>query len=43
MSLQDYFENMNQQISKASVCDIGIEVLKNLEATHKAGYIYNNL
>jgi serine/threonine protein kinase len=34
---------MNYQLSKASICDIGLSIIDNLESMHKAGYIYNDL
>ena len=30
-------------MSKASILDVGLAMLTNLEATHKAGYIFNDL
>lgn len=42
-NLETIFEKREQKLNKASVLDIGIAVIDTFEATHKAGYVFNNL
>lgn len=40
----DYFcQKSNYFLSNQSICDIGRAMLFTLQATHKAGYVYNDL
>jgi serine/threonine protein kinase len=43
MNLENYFEMMDHKMSKNSVYDAGTAILSMLEATHKAGYVFNDL
>ena len=42
-NLQDYFEKVDHNLSKSSIYKIGKSLLKMLETTHEAGYVYNDL
>jgi serine/threonine protein kinase len=42
-NLENYFEKMKNQMSSASALDVGLAMITSLEATHKAGYIFNDL
>ena len=43
MNLETYLKSVKRKISKSSIYDIGRALLKTLEATHKAGYVNNDL
>jgi serine/threonine protein kinase len=42
-NLSDYFSLHNYALSKVSIYDLGIQLLKLLEQIHNAGYVYNDL
>lgn len=43
LNLEQYFDQQNRTLSKASVYGLGIKVLSILEQIHSSGYIYNDL
>ena len=43
INLSDFFVSQNMNLSKATVLDIGVKVLKQIKAVHRAGFIYNDL
>ena len=42
-NLEYIFNKMEHRLLKSSIYDIGLAILFNLEAVHKAGYVYNDL
>lgn len=42
-NLELYSEKMKNKMSRMSILDIGLAMLTNLEATHSAGYVFNDL
>jgi hypothetical protein len=45
VNIEDYFEHkkVDRNMSKASILDVGSAVLKMLQTTHEAGFVYNDL
>ena len=43
INLSDFFLSQKMNLSKATVLDIGVKVLKQIKAVHRAGFIYNDL
>ena len=42
-NLDILFHKTKYQLSKSSIYDVGFAVLKNLEACHNEGYVFNDL
>ena len=42
-NLEDYFSKQHEQLSSASIRDLGCAIVSMLEAVHKAGFTYNDL
>lgn len=42
-NLENYFEKMKHKMSIESILDVGLAMITTLEATHKAGYVFNDL
>ena len=42
-TLENYIHKMDYKLSKISVYNIGLQLLRNLETIHAAGFVYNDM
>ena len=42
-NLENYYFQMNCQLSKISIYSLGIDLINKLKIFHDAGYVYNDL